>query len=290
MHASHRSLGSTSIAQALGSIALATVLLADVTTSAYAQAPATPAPLFGWKDAAVAVGFGAATLGLFQIDKYVAKRSQDKVTQANVFFKDLSKPAELLAWPGGFVIEGGLYAFGRLAHRKRAAEVGWHGAEALLLSAGITNVVQKVVGRSRPYVSSDTNSRDFKLGGGFGDQNRTSFPSGHTTTAFALAAAVASESRTKWPDQWWSAWLIGPALYGGATVVGLSRLYHNKHWASDVALGALIGTLTGIKVIQYTHDHPDNRLDRIMLNRSMVPNGGGTGGVGVVPSAASSRY
>jgi membrane-associated phospholipid phosphatase len=49
--------------------------------------------------------------------------------------------------------------------------------------------------------------------------------------------------------------------------VGLSRLDHNKHWASDVAVGALIGTLTGIKVVQYTHDHPDNRLDRIMLNR-----------------------
>jgi membrane-associated phospholipid phosphatase len=251
----------------MGSIALATALFTNVTPSARAQAPANPAPLFGWRDAAVAVGFGAATLGLFELDKYVAKRSQDKVTQANYFFKDLATPSELLAWPGGLVLEGGLYAFGRLAGHKRTAQVGWHGTEAILLAAGITNVIQKVVGRSRPYVSADTNSRDFKLGGGFTNQDRTSFPSGHTTTAFALAAAVASESRTKWPEQWWSAWLIGPALYGGATVVGLSRLYHNKHWASDVALGALIGTFAGIKVVQYTHDHPDNRFDRIMLKR-----------------------
>jgi membrane-associated phospholipid phosphatase len=217
----------------------------------------------------LAVGFGAATLGLFQVDKYIARRSQNKVTQANAFFRDVSKPAELLAWPGGLVLEGGLYAFGRLGSNRSVAEVGWHGAEALLLAAGISNVIRKGAGRSRPYVSADTNPRDFKFGGGFRDQDRTSFPSGHATSAFALAAALASESRTKWPDQWWSAWLIGPALYGGATVVGLSRLYHNKHWASDVALGALIGTLAGIKVIQYTHDHPDNRLDRIMLNRSL---------------------
>ena len=266
MHAP-QSRESTTIVRALGGIALAAVLFTDITESACAQQPTRPAPLFGWRDAVVAVGFGVATLGLFELDKHVAKRAQDKVTQANVLFKDVSTPAELLAWPGGFVLEGGMYAFGRLAGHSRAAEVGWHGSEALLLAAGITNVIQKVVGRSRPYVSADTNSRDFKLGGGFTDQNRTSFPSGHTTTAFALAAAVASESRTKWPDQWWSAWVIGPALYGGATVVGLSRLYHNKHWASDVALGALIGTLTGIKVVQYTHDHPDNRLDRVMLNR-----------------------
>jgi membrane-associated phospholipid phosphatase len=173
------------------------------------------------------------------------------------------------------VIEGGLYTAGRLLHRKRAAEVGWHGTEALLLAAGVTNVLKSVVGRSRPFVSGDTNPHDFKFGGGFGNDSRTSFPSGHATTAFALASAVASESRSKWPDKWWSAWLIGPALYGGATVVGVSRLYHNKHWASDVGLGAAIGTFSGIKVVQYTHAHPDNVLDRIMLHTSVMPNANG---------------
>jgi membrane-associated phospholipid phosphatase len=232
-------------------------------------------PLFGWRDAAVAVGFGAATFALFQLDKHVALQAQDQVTQANQFLKGVSKPSELLAWPGGLVLEGGLYTIGRLRHRKRAAEVGWHGTEALLVAAGVTNVLKGLVGRARPFVVADTSPYDFKFAGGFSNNSRTSFPSGHTTTAFALASAVASESRAKWPNKWWSAWLIGPALYGGATVVGLSRMYHNKHWASDVALGAAIGTFSGIKVVQYTHDHPDNLLDRIMLGTRVVPNGQG---------------
>jgi membrane-associated phospholipid phosphatase len=197
------------------------------------------------------------------------------VTQANHFLKSVSKPSEVLASPGGYVIEGGLYLFGRLTHHTRAAQVGWHGTEALLLAGGISTVLKGIVGRSRPFVSADTNPHDFKVGGGFSNGSRTSFPSGHVATAFALAAAVSSESRAKWPHKWWSEWLIGPMLYGGATVVGVSRMYHNVHWASDVALGAAIGTLSGVKVIQYTHDHPNNTLDRLMLHTSVLPNGHG---------------
>jgi membrane-associated phospholipid phosphatase len=230
-------------------------------------------PLFGIRDVFVAGGFVLGTVLMFKGDEHIAKQSQDKVTQANRFLKSVSKPSELLAWPGGLVIEGGLYAAGKLTHHKRAAAVGWHGTEAVVLAAGITNVLKSVVGRARPYVSSDTNSHDFKFLGGFGNNARTSFPSGHTTTAFALASAVASESRRKWPHQWWSEWLITPALYGGATVVGISRMYHNDHWASDVVLGAAIGTFSGIKTIQYTHDHPNNMVDRVMLHTKIVPTG-----------------
>src|SRR4029079_2954166 len=129
---------------------------------------------------------------------------------------------------------GGLYTVGKVAHHPRLAEVGWHGTEAVLLANSITNVLKWGLGRARPYAVADTNPHDFKFGGGFGDDRRTSFPSGHTTTAFAAASAVASEARAQWPHQWYSAWLIPPVLYGGATMVGLSRMYHDKHWASDV--------------------------------------------------------
>jgi membrane-associated phospholipid phosphatase len=227
-------------------------------------------PLFGWRDAAIAVGFGVATVALFQADRHVAQQSQDEITQANRFLKNVTKPAESLAWPGSLVIEGGLYAVGRLSHHNRMAEVGWHSTEAIVVATTATNVLKKLVGRARPYVSDDPH--DFKFGGGFeAGHDRSSFPSGHTTTAFAFAAAVASESRTKWPHQWWSAWLIPVTVYSGATVVGISRLYHNQHWASDVALGAAIGTFSGIKVIQYAHNHPNNALDRFMLGTGVVP-------------------
>jgi membrane-associated phospholipid phosphatase len=63
----------------------------------------------------------------------------------------------------------------------------------------------------------------------------------------------------------------GAGDVGGATLVGLSRIYHDAHWASDVALGAAIGTFGGLKVVRYSHHHPDNFIDRIMLPMRVVP-------------------
>jgi membrane-associated phospholipid phosphatase len=54
-------------------------------------------------------------------------------------------------------------------------------------------------------------------------------------------------------------------FYGGAALMGLSRMYNNQHWASDVMAGAAIGTLIGIKVVKYTHSHPGNRIDRELI-------------------------
>ncbi len=47
-------------------------------------------------------------------------------------------------------------------------------------------------------------------------------------------------------------------------------MYHNAHWASDVALGAGIGTFSGLKVVRYNHSHPKNRLDRLLLGTHIV--------------------
>jgi membrane-associated phospholipid phosphatase len=47
-------------------------------------------------------------------------------------------------------------------------------------------------------------------------------------------------------------------------MVGLARMYDNKHWASDVALGAAVGTLSGISVVHYDQTHPRNRVERWM--------------------------
>ena len=64
-------------------------------------------------------------------------------------------------------------------------------------------------------------------------------------------------------------------MYAGATAVGLSRMYHNRHWASDVVMGAAIGTFSGRKVVQYAHGHPGNLVDRILLSAAVVPDGYG---------------
>jgi membrane-associated phospholipid phosphatase len=228
--------------------------------------------LFTWRDAALAGGFTALTIAMFPVDRHIAGQLQNPNTQANRFFDNAATGVELITTPGAYVIGGGMYAIGRWGGHPTLQDVGWHGTEAVLLSSAVTGFLKAVLGRARPYVVADTNPHDFKFGGGFTSTERQSFPSGHTTTAFAAAAAVTSEMRRLHPD---AVWYVAPVLYGGATMVGLSRMYHNKHWASDVVLGAAIGTFSGLKVVRYSHTHPDNKLDRFMLHTSlaMMPDG-----------------
>ena len=224
--------------------------------------------LFTWRDAALAGGFVGLTVAMFPVDRHIAKQLQNPNTQANKFFDRSATGVELISSPGAFIIGGGMYAIGRLTHHRTLADIGWHGTEAVLLSSAVTGLLKASLGRARPFVSSDTNPHDFKFGGGFGNADRQSFPSGHTTTAFAAASAVTSEMRRLDPH---SVYYVAPVLYGGAALVGLSRMYHNKHWASDVVLGAAVGTFSGLKVVRYSHTHPDNKLDRWMLHLAVAP-------------------
>ncbi len=64
-----------------------------------------------------------------------------------------------------------------------------------------------------------------------------SFPSGHTTTAFAAAEFLRMEYKDVSP--WY-----GIAGYAVAATTGVLRLYNNKHWVSDVVAGAGFGILS----------------------------------------------
>jgi len=236
------------------------------------------APFFTKKDALLAGAFVATTALMFPLDKHVAERLQDSSTQSNHFLKTASTGFERFASPGAYIIGGTLYAVGRIGKWDRVADLGWHGTEAVLFAEGVTYVLKGVVGRGRPFLSNGEQPGDYRLMHGFSSGDWTSFPSGHTSTAFAAAAAVTNETARWWPR---SEWVVGPLMYAGATAVGLSRMYHSKHWASDVALGAAIGTFSGRKVVQYAHGHPGNRLDRFMLRTSVVPDGHGGALVGV---------
>ncbi|MDB4875003.1 MAG: phosphoesterase PA-phosphatase related protein [Gemmatimonadetes bacterium] len=234
-------------------------------------------PLFGVRDAVIAASFVGGTIILFPFDKRMAHYLEDEETQANKFFGKAATGFEVIASPGAYIIGGGMYIIGRVGNYGRLQDLGLHGTEAVLVGDAVAGLIKGLAGRARPYVSLDTNPRDFKFGHGFTTTDRQSFPSGHTTTAFAAAAAVTSETGRWWPG---STKYIGPLMYGGATMVGLSRMYHNKHWASDVALGAAIGTFAGQKVAQYNHSHPDNWIDRMLLHVSLAPNGNGGAAVG----------
>ncbi|MEP6494876.1 MAG: phosphatase PAP2 family protein [bacterium] len=225
--------------------------------------------LFTWRDGLLAAGFTGLTFAMFPSDRSIALRLQDSSNQASHFLKNASKGIEYFASPGSIVIGVSLYSIGRVAKWHDVADLGLHGTEAVVISGIVTSVIKDVAGRARPYVSADTSAHDFGFGRGLHKGGGyQSFPSGHTTAAFAAAAVVTSESQRWWPN---GVWYVAPAMYGGATLVGLSRMYNNAHWASDVILGAAIGTFSGIKVVRYSHGHSNNLIDRWLLGMQAMP-------------------
>ena len=85
--------------------------------------------------------------------------------------------------------------------------------------------------------------------------NFGSFPSGHTYSAFAVATVYAMQYKNK-P-------LVPIVAYGIATLVGLSRLTENRHWALDIIPGALLGYYSGRQVVKnYRRFYKENKLQR----------------------------
>lgn len=218
--------------------------------------------LFARSDLYVLGAFSAVTVAMFPLDEQLASLIRDSTLVANHNLHRLSGGIRFFGGPGPYLIGGGMYVVGRLAHIPRATELAVHGTEAVMVGSAASAAIKVLLGRARPYVSSDTNPRDFRFGRGLQGADAQSFPSGHTTAAFAAAAAVSAETAAWWPR---TRWLIGPILYGGASLVALSRMYDDKHWASDVVMGAAVGTFAGLKTVRFTHTRAGNRVDRWLL-------------------------
>jgi membrane-associated phospholipid phosphatase len=148
-----------------------------------------------------------------------------------------------------------------------------HWAEALLLTDAISEAIRGPVGRARPRVSQD-DAFKFQFWRGFTNFDNRAFPSLHSAVGFATAAALLEEIRVRNPG---ATWYAAPFLYGFAVIPGLTRVYLNQHWASDVVAGAFVGQFLGYRVVHYAHTHKRNKLDRALLATSIAPNGfGGT--------------
>ena len=127
---------------------------------------------------------------------------------------------------------GGTWAGGQLAGRGEVADASLRIGAALAAGGVLNGALKYTVGRERPSETADPHH--FRP---FADENRwQSFPSGHAVVAFSLASAVSEEARSPW---------VTAVAYGGAAAVAWSRVYEDKHWASDVTAGALLGILAG---------------------------------------------
>ncbi len=243
---------------------------APLAAQAADTARASDEPLFSARDALFAGGFVLGTIVLAPLDRQIAAEFRRDDRQANRVYRNTATTFRILGVPGSLGLAAAAYAVGRVTDQERLADIGLHTTEAVVIGGGINYLIKGLAGRARPFLDPD-DPLDFRLGRGFGADQFRSFPSGHTTAAFAAAAAVTTEVAERDPDnKWW----VGTLLYGSAALVGASRSFNNKHWASDVMVGAAIGSFSGWKAVAYNHDRPDNEVDELLLGVTIPTNGG----------------
>lgn len=176
--------------------------------------------------------------------------------------------AAFMGGPGPFLLGAALFAGGRAGRARSVADVGVHLTEAVLLSAAIDGLGKGISGRALPQHSTDPDN--IEIGRGFhrGNGPYVSFPSGHTAAAFAMATVLTREAERWHPE---AGRIIAPLAYGGASLIGVARVYQNLHWASDLPLAAAIGTWSGISIVSRQHMHPHNVVERLLLRTGFAP-------------------
>uniref|UniRef100_Q07N22 Phosphoesterase, PA-phosphatase related n=1 Tax=Rhodopseudomonas palustris (strain BisA53) TaxID=316055 RepID=Q07N22_RHOP5 len=108
---------------------------------------------------------------------------------------------------------------------------------SVAFSVLVGDLLKGLIGRGRPFVGGEANPFNFAFGSW--NEAYSSLPSGHATTAFALAFAVSA----LWPQ-------ARTLMFGYAIVIAVSRLVLLAHHPSDVVAGALTGII-GAMAVRY---------------------------------------
>jgi membrane-associated phospholipid phosphatase len=167
-------------------------------------------------------GAGAGLLALTRYDRSLTTRVSGTTDDYGIrFFEEFGnvrtvRPATML------ILTGAL-----MAGDRRLQDAAFTSLESIVLANLVTDLLKTVVGRARPW--QDEGPSSFKPFSG-----KTSFPSGHATTAFAALTPYALYYGNA----------TAAVLYAVATGTAASRMATNVHWLSDVVGGAAIGFLT----------------------------------------------
>lgn len=123
----------------------------------------------------------------------------------------------------------------RLARRNEVAASSERIAFACLATGLVSFAIKEAVGRARPdEAESSSNLQPFS--------GHDSFPSGHATVAFALAASLDAETGAPW---------LRAIVYPAAAATAWSRVRDRRHWPSDVIAGAALGGWCGYRADQF---------------------------------------
>ena len=128
------------------------------------------------------------------------------------------------------VISLAIWAVGLLLKQSVWKAAGWQSLLAHGIAGVFNNLTKHLVGRARPKFMHAGTLELSPVGGSGWD----SFPSGHATASFAVAAVLA----VKFPKLRYPIWFV-------AFAIGVSRIVRGSHYLTDVAGGALLGCLIG---------------------------------------------
>ncbi|HEV7333211.1 MAG TPA: phosphatase PAP2 family protein [Flavisolibacter sp.] len=150
---------------------------------------------------------------------------------------------------------GALGSYGFLFKNEKLQTTTLLSVQAFITSGILERTVKLVAGRQRPFIISSAQGGPEPLFHGpvymfresREDRFGSSFPSGHTTAAFAVATVFAESYK----DKPW----IPAVAYSAATLVGVSRLTENKHWITDVVAGAALGYISGKQAVRNYRRH-----------------------------------
>ena len=135
------------------------------------------------------------------------------------------------------VVEAGLVTWLGKDKGDVALQLALINAEALAINGVLTRVTEKTTGRSRPDKTDNA-----------------AFPSGHTSTAFAIASGLCMQHARLEVYGGVADKVVCPAALSVAATTGLLRIVSDRHWASDVLVGAALGTAVGVTV-SWAHMH-----------------------------------
>jgi len=197
------------------------------------------------RDALVVGGVVAGIGGVIAADhgiRYTVQKNTSATGRdvADVF-NGIGSPAAILGLNVGLIAIGVTnWSYTGDSRLKNAALVS---LESEIFTMAAVFIIREAVGRASPNQNKGAiHFRPFS-----GDD---SFPSGHAAVSFATAAVFAD--RFAQP--------VGGVAYGLATAVAVARIYSDKHFASDVVAGGLLGWVIG-KALSARHSYVDSDIE-----------------------------
>lgn len=181
----------------------------------------------------------------FLIDDEIKKFSQKNFDSSNILLTKFDSYYHLEFMSATIL---GLYFFGNLSDNNKVKQLSVNLLTSSFLTGITTFGLKTLFSRSRPYAAD--NQYEFNW---FEFEDKfLSFPSGHTSLAFSFSTIMAEQNKTLlWKSFWFSA----------ATLVGISRIYNNQHWFSDVLLGTVIGYITAKFVLEHNNTNSSQNLN-----------------------------